>query len=268
MRTYILDKAFKNDTVYTMEADKALIIKEIGTTDTGDVTIKIDGSECGVITKTIAPTPRTYDLDLPLLDLGELYLVVPPDKKIVFDGTSSSYYTRVKGVIVELGPGESLPPKYVDRFNNQPYHYKAYKKGTYNTAGTWSAGTEITLLELVPKTSEKYVFNGYVGIYWTISATALAHGVAGIIFRLNGKPLDNLVSSMAPLGIDAMSMYHPPTYNKNKEPFSLKNNPIIVPGDIPLKISAINNSGSDITIGSGEEVTIYLIAEYMKTKIE
>jgi len=264
MRTYILDKAFKNNTVYTMEADKALIIRKIGTTDTGDVTIKIDGAECGVITKTIAPTPRVYDLDLPLLDLGELYLVVPPDKKLKFEGTSSSYYTRVKGSIIDLAPGEALPAVHVTRFNEQPYHYKTYVKGSYATAGTWTAGTEITLYSLTPKTSEKYVFNGYVGIEWTITATALAHGIAGIIFYLNGKPLDNLASGMAPLGIDAMSMYHPPTYNKNKEPFYLTKYPIEVPGDIPLKITAINNSGSDITIGSGEKVAIYLIAEYQK----
>jgi hypothetical protein len=264
VRYYPLDKAFKNDTDYTMEADKALLIQAIGTTDTGDVTIRIDGHECGVITKNIAPTPRVYDFDLPLLDLGDLFLVVPPDKTVNFDGTSSSYYTRCVGKLVELEPREVMPSVMADRFRDQPYAHRAYVSGSYATAGTWAAGTDITLLELVPKTIELYRFNDYVGIYWTITGTALSHGKAGIIFELNGKPFDNLLSSMAPYGIDAMSMYHPPTYNKNTEPFYLSEWPIEVPGDTPFVVKARNISGSNITIGSGEGVTVYMVCDYYR----
>jgi hypothetical protein len=260
-KAYKLDKLFAMNTDYTMEADKALIIRKISTNDTAIVTPKIAGSDLGPIIKAIAPLPRTYDFDLPLLDLGDFYYVVPENKTLRFNGTAGSY-VRCVGEILELGPGEPLPGNYLDRFNNQAKHFLTYKFGQAS-AQAWANGSWVSLLELVPKTTESYLFKHYVGFNVAGTLTALALGNYRVRFTLDGKPFDNLLTGMAHLGIDAYQMYHPPTYNKNVEPFTLEGFPILVEGDHVFKIEAQNNTGGDLTITTSNYPFIYLICEYI-----
>lgn len=260
---YKLDKLFAMNTDYTAEADKLFVIRKIGTNDTADVTPNIDGVDLGVITKAIAPIPRTYDFDLPLLDLKDLFYVVPPNKTFRFIGTAGAF-VRCVGEIVELLPGEPIPSEYINRFNKQGSQFVTYKYGNV-TSGTWSDGGWITLLELVPRTGEQFIFNDYVGFNVAGTLTALTLGNYRIRFMYDGKYLDNLLTVMSHLGIDAYQMYHPPTYNKNVEPFSLENFPIIAEGDKVFKIEAQNNTGGNLTLSSSNYPFIYLRCQYKKS---
>jgi hypothetical protein len=261
-KAYKLDKLFAMNTDYTMEADKALIIRKVGTDDTADVTPNIDGINLGVFTKAVAPLPRTYDFDLPLLDLGDLYYVVPPDKILKFTGTATKF-VRCVGDILKLAPGEPLPGNYLDRFNNQGNKFVTYITGSA-TSGTWADGGWVTLKELVPKTVETYLFKDYVGFNVAGTLTALALNKYRVRFQYNSEYLDILTTNMGHLGIDAYQMYHPPTYNKNVEMFTLEGFPILVEGDKVFKVEAQNNTGSDLTLTSSNYPFIYMRCIYEK----
>ena len=259
-RVYKLDKLFAMNTDYTMEADKALIIRKISTNDTANVTPKISGVSLGKIIKAIAPLPRTYDFDLPMLDLGDLFYVVPANKNLRFDGTAGSF-VRCVGEILEFLPGETLPGNYVDRFNAQGKRFVTFVYGAA-APQSWPNGAFVSVLELVPKTTESYLFKHYVGFNVAGTLTAVAPNNYRVRFSLDGKPLDNLLTTMSHLGIDGMSMFHPPTYNKNVEPFSLEGFPILVEGDHVFKVEVQNNTGADQTITSANYPFIYMVCEY------
>ena len=260
-KKYVLDKIYPTNTDYTMSADKALVIRAIGYDTSEELTPKIDGKDLGVLTKDVGPALRVYDFDLPPCPLGSLFYVAPPNKVMRFNATSSAN-VRVIGDLLELGPGEVLPGNLLSRFHEQGRHFKTYKSGEQLfSAGTpWAAGAWWPFIELVPKTPERYLFADYVGFENPVVATQVL-GKHRVRFTLDGKPLDNILTAMGHLGIDVMSMFHPPKFDKNKEPFSLKDFPITVPGDIPLVVEALNNTGVDIT---AETYKVYMVCEYEK----
>ena len=260
-KSYVLDKVFATNTDYTMSADKALMIEALGTDDTEDVTPKIDGKELGVFTHEIAPEAKVGTLLLPPLQLGPLFYVVPPDKVLRFEGTDNMK-VRAIGKIFDLAPGETLPTSLMARWTEQGQKFVTYVSGKA-AAQTWADGAWVTLKELVPKTVEKYLFDRYVGLDEEV-LTERAINEIRVRFTLDGKPLDNLLATMAHLGIDCMSMYHPPNTTNNVEPFTLKDMPIELLGDHVLKVEAQNNTGLPITITATDYPIIYMICTYSK----
>ena len=260
-KSYVLDKVFTTNKDYPMSADKALMIAALGTDDTEDVTPKIDGKDLGVFTHEIAPQAKVYDLDLPPLQLGNFFYVVPPDKVLRFNSKSTAN-VRAIGKIYDLAPGETLPTTLMARWTEQGNKFVTYISGKA-AAAKWADQAWVTLKELVPKTVEKYLFDRYVG-YWVTGITTRAITKYRIRFTLDGKPLDNLLTAMGHLGIDCMSMYHPPYYDKNKEPFTLKDMPIELLGDHVLKVEAQNNTAAEITITADNYPLIYMICTYSK----
>ena len=263
-KRYLLDKIYTGNTDYTMSADKALIIKALGYDTSEDLTPKIDGADLGVINKEVCPASRVYDFDLPLLDLGPLFYVAPPDKVMRFNATIGGN-VRVVGEMLDLGPGETLPPSALSRLTVQGSHFRTFKSGSVKT-GTWTDKTWLRLLELVPKTKEQYLFNSYVGFNMVGETTPNLRALTKyqIRFIMDGKPLDNLLTAMGHLGIDCMSMFHPPTYNKQVDRFSLKDFPITVPGDVPFVIEAYNGTDADISLTTSLYPIIYLVCEYQR----
>jgi len=261
---YFLDKIFATDTTYQAEPDKMYIIKKIGTDDTSTVTIKIAGQDCGKITNSVAPLHKTSSNLLGPLDLQHLYLVVPPDKKLLFDGTSGKK-VRVIGWILELKPGEAVPGDYMSRYNAQSKHHFTYVTGSksLSTDEAWAADREVEVYSLTPKTTEKYIFNRF--LMASLSGGSFSEGDFAARLYLDGAPLDILSTSFGKLGIDILSMPDPPADSTEELPFLLNENPIEVLGDHTFKIYFVNTSGSSKspTSGSAWSCKIEAVAEYI-----
>jgi len=102
-----LRKVLKTNTMYEMEKDRYYVIKRIGTDTTSTVTVEVDGIPVAQIFSTIAPIARTSTNLLTPLDLGEYFIVVPPERKLYFR-SSASANVYIEGDLVVLSPGESF----------------------------------------------------------------------------------------------------------------------------------------------------------------
>lgn len=268
VKYYPLDKIFVQGTTYELPADRFYVIKKIGTDASTDAYLFIDGVETGAIISEVAPLHRTSSNLLGPVDLGELYYVVPPDKKFTVEGPSGAKI-RAIGLIGVLAPGESLPGPYATRFDEQGKHYITYVKDSVTLAsagGSWAADSETEVYSLTPKTVEKYIFNNIAMAKVENASATISEGEVGIRFFLEGTPLDILTSDPGKKGIDLLSMPYPPTPTTEERPFTLKELPIEVPGDYTFSVKAVNVSGSAIAASTSEDMTCTFaaIVEYLK----
>lgn len=247
MKTYPLEKDFVTNTDYTLEPYKAYVIEKIGTDDTANVTIRIDGKACGVITNYIAPLRKAAANMCGELDLGPYKLVVPPAKTIRFDGTAAKNVS-VQGKMLELAPGEPLPGDLLNRFANQNTEYITVVSASAVSTGTSMAdGAEVSLYSLTPTTIEQYIFNNRVIVRQAAAGSpAEAEGNIGIRFYLDGAPLDNLPASAGKRGVNRFDMDLPSTTTNTMEPWTLEATPITVGGDHTLEVKAMNVSGGTL----------------------
>ena len=261
---YPLDKIFVQGTNYELPNDRFYVIKKIGTDATSATKLKIDGVDTGPIINSVAPLHKTSSNLLGPLDLGNLFYVVPPNKTFSVEGASGAKF-RCIGLIGKLAPGEAMPAQYAGRFNEQGKHYLTYVTGSKDvgTDVSWAAGAEYEVYSLTPKTIEQYIFNNVVMA--SISGDTVAEGDFGIIFYLDGTPLDILTTDPGKKGIDVLSMPSPPAATTEETPFTLKDLPIKVEGDHTFKVTAINNSGAAKAPASGSSwsITLKAIVEYI-----
>ena len=264
-----LDKTVVQGTTYELPNDKFYIVKKIGTDASSATHLKIDGIDMGDLISDVAPLHKTSSNKLGPLDLGELFYVVPPNKKFSVEGASGAKM-RLVGLIGVLAPGEALPANYASRFTDQGNHYLTYQSGSVTLAAAaadWAAGDEKTMLELTPKTIEKYGFNRAAMAKIENSASAIANGQAGVIFYLDGRPLDILTSDPGMKGIDVLDMPYPPADANEEDPLILGDTKIEVQGDHTFKATIMNVSGAAITASSSVAMTASFAAvvEYIKS---
>jgi len=270
VKYYKLDKIFTQGTTYEMPNDRFYVIKRIGTNVTSDTKLVIDGVETGAINSEIAPIRKTSSNLLGPLDLKNLFYVVPPNKTFYVDGPSGAK-VRCIGLIGVLAPGEAMPTSFAARFAEQGKHYWTYKKGSITLAtagGSWAAGDEETVLQISPKTIEKYILNRIVMAKVEGAGVEISEGMIGVRFYLEGTPLDVLTTGPGHKGIDILSMPYPPADSTEEESFTLEDLPIEVLGDHLLEIKVINVSGGAIAASDTVDMiaTIAAIVEYLKQK--
>jgi hypothetical protein len=263
-----LDKIFAQGTIYTLPNDRFYVIRKIGTNAATDAFLKIDGVDTGPIVADIAPLHKTSSNLLGPLDLGDLFYVVPPNKKFWIEGPAGAKM-RLIGQIGKLSPGEVIASDLAGRFAMQGKSYKTYVKGTGTLAaagGSWAADAETEVLSLTPKTIEKYLFNDLVMAVLANAATTPAEGDVAIRFFLEGVPFDLLTKEAGKLGIDLYSLPKPPADSTEEEPFSLKDMPIEVLGDRTFSVRAVNTSGAAIAASStaAMTLTVWLLAVFSK----
>lgn len=260
---YKLDKILSVGTTYQTPADRFYIITAVGTDDTSEIKLVVDGVETGGITQAVAPLHKTSSYLFGPLELGDLYYVIPPNKEFWVSGTSGKHL-RIIGKIGKLAPGEAMPGQFLARYNEQGKHYIKYVTGSLSFAAnaTWDAGVEQELYTLTPKTVETFIFNNYVGI--DVSGGTFTAGQIGVRLFYDGTPLDMLTSDPGHKGIDLLSM---PAYDdvaSNEAPFSLKDLPINVLGDHTFTVKLINNTSSTYTFSAATTFTLYAVVEYMQ----
>jgi hypothetical protein len=225
---YYLRKILKTNTTYEMEKDRYYVIKRVGTDTTSKVTAKVDGIPVLDIFSTIAPIAKTSsNLNGPI-DLGEYFIVVPPERKLLFE-SSATANVFVEGDLVVLSPGESIPTEHLTRYNAYANRKITYVDTSATVGASWSAGQEVKVADLTPPTIEDWIFDGFAGVSVSNLSTTQTYGQINAKFYYDGKPLDLLVATAGPHGIETLKMPLPPTATTDFEPFSFKDKPMKLP---------------------------------------
>jgi len=266
MKVRPLDKLVAMNTEYTLENYRAYVIEALGTGDTALVTVTIDSKTCGYLLTEVAPLRKnTVNFGGPL-PLGRLFLVVPPQKVYKFSGTAGQF-VRIKGRILELGVGESLPSDLLARFQAQTEEFLRCVEGSDVSTGTAMAdGVEVELYALTPTSIERYLFNDRALVNQVAAGSpAEAEGNIGVRPYIDGAPQDHVLSASGRRGIDRMTMEIPnTTANKSLDPFNLEGSPIEVGGDHTLSVKAMNVSGGSLFGTTAAQFHFYGVAEYKK----
>ena len=260
---WVLDKYLKQGVVYQTPKRVAYVIKEIGTNSSGLGHLKIEETEMGDIDADVAPLRMTKDNTLGPLVLEDYYYVIPPETKFAWEGDSGSL-CRIKGDIVLLGIGEGVPGELLTRFSEQAKkNIRVYVKTvSLGTDEVWKADEEVEVFAITPLTTEKILFDGFVGV--KVTGNTVSEGDFAVVFYMNNKPLELDVASGLGYGIDVKSMPLPPNEVDGMIAFSLKNFPIEVPGDQTLSVRVKNISGADKAPASGSawSITLKMVGKY------
>jgi hypothetical protein len=261
--TYFLKKILKTNTTYIMEKDRYYVIKKAGTDSSSPVTIKVDGVPVLTIYNTIAPIARTGSNELGPIDLGENFIVVPPERQIYCE-SSASANVYIEGDLVVLSPGEAIPTEHLTRYNSHVNRKIAYVSLSATVGASWTAGQEVKVGDINPPTIEDWVFDSFAGASVANLSTSLTYGQVTIKLYYDGKPLDLLLTQAGPRGIEVLKMPLPPSNTTEKEPFTFKDKPIAVVGGHTLTVSAINVSGAALSAASGTNITVSFVAVYKR----
>jgi len=260
---WVLDKYLKEGVVYQTPKRVAYVIKEIGTNSAGLGHLKIEETEMGDIDSDVAPLRMTKDNTLGPLYLEDYLYVIPPETKFEWEGDSGSL-CRIKGDITLLGIGEGVPGELLTRFSEQAKkNIRTYVKTvSLGTDEVWKADEEKEVFAITPLTTEKILFDGFVGV--KVTGNTVSEGDFAVVFYMNNKPLELDVASNLGYGIDVKSMPLPPNETNGMIAFSLKNFPIEVPGDQTLSVRVKNISGADKAPASGSawSVTLKMVGKY------
>lgn len=262
MRSYSLDKRLATNTDYTVEDDTALIINEIGTDDTAKVTAKVDGVPCGEFITDIAALITDSNNRNPLFNLGDLYIVVPENKVLRFEGTANKF-VRIKGSLLKFDPNEGLPAGFVARFNEQGKKYYSYQADSLDSTVAVAGGSATDLLSFECPAGHKWTFNSLLMAQATVSGSK--DYAITIRLLVNDQPLDNLLNSKVVLGLTQYSTPYPPNDANGAVAFSLKDRPIVLDEGDVLKVQAVNTgSSSKILDNTTSKALIVGVKEYTK----
>lgn len=256
-KKYILDKVFDVAGSYRAESDKAYIIRKAGSTSTSKAQIKPAGGGLAEILDKCAPMfPINTNLLAPL-DLGDLFLVVPPDKVLEFSGSGGSEF-RLIGEILELAPGEVLPGYALARYAEQAKRYLSYQQGTYDRGDnvSWPADLEMAALTFTCPAGERWLFDGLYMAQARKDTTVEPAGDWASRLYVDDVPFDIIEAQvgaatykMGKKGIEHKATPYPPAETVNFQAFSLAALPITLNPGRTLKVTGINVSGADKAAG-------------------
>jgi len=266
VQKFALDLYLTQGSVYETGKREALVIQSVGTNAADPASpahLRIDNKPLGDLTQDLSPLHKINTRFVDLLDLGNLYYVVPPETEVIVEGPSGAII-RCKGHLLKLAPGEAMPTNLMTRFTEQPTHYMEFLRGTYShgTDVPLVADAEVEVISYTPKTIEKIWVNGLVMA--KVANYTPSEEDLSIRFYVEGVPLDFVLEKTATGGIDFTSAPYPPIETSEHEAFSLKDYPIEVLGDHTLSVRARNISGASISPAAGTSLNfdIACIVEY------
>jgi len=259
--TYILKKVVPANTLIEMELDRYWVIEKIGTDIPDAVTIEVDGVPAVRIHSTLAPIARSGANFFGPVELKDLYIVVPPQRKF-YARSAGSGSVYVEGKLVVLAPGEAIPTEHLARYNT----YTSRKLDFYNYAltigPTMVAGREYTVASITPPTIEDHLLNRNAGILMANMPETFTYGQVAVKLYYDGKPLDQIALDIRRHGIEVLKMPLPPIAETELEGFSFSDLPILISGGHTLEVKVVNVSGSDITVTGGIQMYARFMAFY------
>jgi hypothetical protein len=252
-----LDKTLDAGVLYTAEADKALVVRKVGTTSAGPATLRVSGAPVLTVKSTLARTQPSSTELYGMLDLRDRFVVVPPGKKFDFVGDSGSKM-RIYGEIVELAVGEALPVDLSVRAAEQAKRYVSYLRGSYALAAgaSWPNGVEYTVLDFTCPAGERHAVRREM--YVDISGLAAAHapGDFALRFLVQSKPLDILDPGMGRFGVDLWSGCFVFDTTKYHALVDMSPMPMALDPGRKLTVVAKNTSGADKAAATGASITV------------
>jgi len=264
-KKFPLDKYLASGTEYKTDDRQVLVIEKVGTDSTSKGTLTVDQVPCLEVIQNIAPLRKSNSYLIGPIDLKELFVVVPPETKFKFTGSSGSYL-RIIGWVIQLDPKEAVPGDLMSRYKGQGKHYLTYLTGSYShgTDTAWADGVENEVLSVTPSTVEKYVLKRELLL--TKAGGTFTPRMFALKMYLENTPLEYIFSDTIKEGIDVYSIPDYDDVSENEEPFSLEEFPIEIEGDRTFSVKVKNISGSSLSPSSGASwtFTLYIPAEYMK----
>ena len=85
-----LDKVIAQGTTYETPPDRGYIIEKIGTNASGPVKLLVDGAPVVVLDITLANIVKTGGNLFGPVELGEYYVVIPPNTKFSVEGSTGA----------------------------------------------------------------------------------------------------------------------------------------------------------------------------------
>jgi len=265
MKVYYIDKILDVGMTYDMPSNLCYKIEAIGTDSTSTLSISIGGRETLSIDGDVAPIHETDSNMLGPLNLGDLWIAIPPDEEFTFSGSSGAK-VRIIGQAYKLEFNEPAPSDIRDRYEQQSNSYWKVLSNVVSlgTDTAWSAEDEQTLLTLQPGAYEKYVLDNYIGI--KIENVTVSEGQVAVYFALDDAEHEYYVPENAYVGFDVTAFPLPPTATTEYRPFTMANIPYVVEKEHTFKVLAKNVSGADLTPASGTSITITtkILAKYSR----
>jgi len=257
---YKFDKIFDIGTTYRAEPDKAYIIKAVGTDSTTIARCLVAGAPCCEFLDEFAPCYKINTNLYGPIELGDSYIVVPPDKTLEFSGESGKD-VRALGELVVLGPGEALATIHMARFETQTKRFLSYQRDTYShgTDTAWAADYEKDILTFSVPAGERWEFADILGATVENVSGGLKKGQFAVRIYVDDKAYDNVVVNMGRKGIYVLSCHLPPKEDVTFTPFSLLEYPIRLGPGRTLRISCINVSGASISPSAGTSLTVTVL---------
>ena len=252
-RKILIRKNYSTGTDYKTGAGEVFVIQRVGTNGMYKVTLNVEGAPCYETIKYVAPLYKDTDGFLDPQDLGNKFVVIPPERTFNFSISTGSANIYTYGYLLKLAPGEAIPSDLLARYNAQTKDYLTVINESVDVAEgtTISANEEVTIFTKQADANETLTFDGLVEGYAEAGGSALAFTNWALKFYVNDYPLDFSLTDAGDKGIPLAFTPRPPQTGWNLVPFTLKENPIVLhPGDT-LKCVIVNISGSDYTVPSG-----------------
>jgi len=264
---YKLIKTLDAGTSYRAETDKFYIINKVATnTATAIGELSVAGAKCLEIHKDVSPLAMTAYNWIDILDLGDLYVVVPPAKTFVFTGDSGSKL-HIQGMIGEMMSPTDFPADLNARLGTQAKQFIKIQRGTATLAaagGSWAANAENNVLTLTATAGERHVLDSRLAVYLTNLASVHKAGDIALRIYYQDKPLDILDAIMGDLGIDVWQAFWNDGTNYYYYYIDLSEMPIQLEPGRTLKINVRNVSGAAISASAGSPLTctVALVDKY------
>jgi len=257
----------QGETYYT-DRRVFFVVKKIGTDASSDTHLVIDNKPVGDYIATVAPLHVTSSNKLGPANLGNYYLVIPPETMFYVEGASGAKM-RLVGTLGKLDVGEAMPADILARFGNQHNAYVTHLSGSVSlgTDVALAADAETEVFSLTPKTIEKYILA--YPVLADVDNYTPSEGDLAYRFYIDNDPLDALTAEPGTIrgGVDLLAMPRPPADSTEEIGFSFADMPVEILGDHTFSVRVRNTKGSSISPASGASLVFYFdtLGVYIRT---
>lgn len=259
-----MKKTIPTNTLIEMELDRYWLIERVGTNVDGMVTLEVDGIPAVDIHGLLAPMAKSNSNLFGPVALKDLYLVVPPHRKLLARSAASGK-VYIEGKLMVLSPGEAIPTEHLARYSAMVNRKLSFYDCSATIGASMDPGKEYVVCSITPPTIEDHLLNRVAGISITGTASPVDYGQIAVKFYYDGKPLDQIGMAVSYHGLDVMKMPLPPIADKDLELFSFADMPVMISGGHKFEVRVVNVSGATISATTGANIAVRFMAFYERT---
>jgi hypothetical protein len=282
------DEMVPADTTLEVDSTQAIRLTALGTDSTSTVTPEVDGNDLGPINTTLGDIHPSASAEQGLLTLGvppnaeeepevedspahggygpNLYYYLPPDSRLVLDGSSSDL-VRLQGHRLDGVDSRFEASSDETRYREQGSYHYTFEEGSVDISEPISDEQQATVHTVSPATDERISLVGPQGLSQTSGGDlSFAEGDVSVFYELDGQRYPGQFNDDTGLLIDFTAMPRPADDSTDQVPFiygkygpSMR--PLTVEGDRELDINIRNTSGGALDSSSSNTSTVTYTAE-------